>query len=477
MTATQFFSILRARWWVALAVFAIALVGTLGLSLVWPKKYAATASVVVDAKPDPVSAMLYPGMSPPSFMTTQVDILQSERVAQRVVRNLKLTDNPDVRAQWQQATGGQGAIEVWLADTLVRSMDVKPSRESTVLTVTYKAGDPRFAASMANAFVQAYIDVSLDMRTSPAKQYSSFFDGRAKEAREQLEAAQAKLSAFQKDNGIIATDERLDVESARLNELSSQLVTMQAIAGESSSRNTQAQGSSGDKIQDVLSSPVIAALKSDLSRAEVGLQQLNTRYGENHPQVIETKGNIIELRARLEAETRKITGGVTVTNNINRQREAQVRAELEAQRAKVLRMKAVRDEGSVLARDVDNAQRTYDALQTRLTQTNIEGQANQTNINVLSRATPPLEPASPRLLLNLLLAVFGGTLLGVLAALGLEMFDRRVRSSTDVAELLGVPVLGVLPDANRSGLSARRRSSLLQQRVIGRLAGPVIKKL
>lgn len=477
MTATQFFSILRARWWVALAVFAIALVGTLALSLVWPKKYAATASVVVDAKPDPVSAMLYPGMSPPSFMATQVDILQSERVAQRVVRNLKLTDNPEVRGQWQQATGGQGAMEVWLADTLVRSMDVKPSRESTVLTVTYKAGDPRFAAAMANAFVQAYIDVSLDMRTSPAKQYSSFFDGRAKEAREQLEAAQAKLSAFQKDNGIIATDERLDVESSRLNELSSQLVTMQAIAGESSSRNTQAQSSSGDKIQDVLASPVIAALKSDLSRAEVGLQQLNTRYGENHPQVIETKGNIIELRARLEAETRKITGGVTVTNNINRQREAQVRGELEAQRAKVLRMKAVRDEGSVLARDVDNAQRTYDALQTRLTQTNIEGQANQTNINVLSRATPPLEPASPRLVLNLLLAVFGGTLLGVLAALGLEMFDRRVRSSTDVAELLGVPVLGVLPDANRSGLSARRRSSLLQQRVIGRLAGPVIKKL
>ena len=364
MTATQFFSILRARWWVALAVFAIALVGTLALSLVWPKKYAATASVVVDAKPDPVSAMLYPGMSPPSFMATQVDILQSERVAQRVVRNLKLTDNPEVRGQWQQATGGQGAMEVWLADTLVRSMDVKPSRESTVLTVTYKAGDPRFAAAMANAFVQAYIDVSLDMRTSPAKQYSSFFDGRAKEAREQLEAAQAKLSAFQKDNGIIATDERLDVESSRLNELSSQLVTMQAIAGESSSRNTQAQSSSGDKIQDVLASPVIAALKSDLSRAEVGLQQLNTRYGENHPQVIETKGNIAELRARLEAETRKITGGVTVTNNINRQREAQVRGELEAQRAKVLRMKAVRDEGSVLARDVDNAQRTYDALQT-----------------------------------------------------------------------------------------------------------------
>jgi chain length determinant protein EpsF len=475
MTATQFFSILRARWWLALAVLAVVLAATVALSLVWPKKYAATASVVVDAKPDPVSAMLYPGMSPPSFMATQVDILQSDRVAQRVVRNLKLADNPEVRAQWQQATGGQGLVEAWLADSLVRSLEVKPSRESTVLTVTYKAGDPRFAATMANAFVQAYIDTSLDMRTGPAKQYSSFFDGRAKEAREQLEASQGKLSAFQKANGIIATDERLDVENSRLNELSSQLVTMQAISSESSSRNTQAQGASGDKIQDVLSNPVIASLKNDLSRAEVGLQMLNTRYGENHPQVIETKGNIAELRARLEAETRKVTGGVSVSATINRQREAQVRAELESQRAKVLRMKAVRDEGSVLARDVDNAQRTYDALQTRLTQTNLEGQANQTNINLLSQATPPVDPASPRLGLNVLLAVFGGTLAGVLAALALEMADRRVRSTTDVAELLGVPVLGVLPNANLTGLSAKRRSSLLQQRVIGRLAGPVIK--
>ena len=64
---------------------------------------------------------------------------------------------------------------------------------------------------------------------------------------------------------------------------------------------------------------------------------------------------------------------------------------------------------------------------------------------------------------------------GRLAALALEMADRRVRSTTDVAELLGVPVLGVLPNANLTGLSAKRRSSLLQQRVIGRLAGPVIK--
>lgn len=475
MSASQFFSILRARWWVVVLVFALVMVGTVAASLVWPKRYSAVASVVVDVKPDPVSAMLYPGMSPPAFMATQVDILQSERVAQRVVRNLKLTDNPDVRAQWQQATQGQGSIEAWLADNLLRSMEVRPSRESNVMSITFKGPDPRFAAGMANAFVQAYIDISLDMRTSPAKQYSSFFDGRAKEARERLEAAQIKLSDFQKSNNILATEERFDVENARLNELSSQLVAMQALAAESTSRQTQAQGSSGDRIQDVLNNPVIAGMKSDLSRAEATLQTLNARYGENHPQVIEAKANIGELRSRLESETRRVAGGVTVSNTINRQREAQVRAELEAQRSKVLRMKAVRDESSVLARDVENAQRTYDALQARGTQSSLESQANQTNIYQLTQASPPAEPSSPRLGLNALLAMFGGTLVGVLTAMALELFDRRVRSSTDVAELLGVPVLGVLPDARRTGLSAQRRAALLQQRVIGRLGPPQTK--
>ena len=114
-------------------------------------------------------------------------------------------------------------------------------------------------------------------------------------------------------------------------------------------------------------------------------------------------------------------------------------------------------------------------MQARGTQSSLESQANQTNIYQLTQASPPAEPSSPRLGLNALLAMFGGTLVGVLTAMALELFDRRVRSSTDVAELLGVPVLGVLPDARRTGLSAQRRAALLQQRVIGRLGPPQTK--
>lgn len=471
MTFGQFLSILRARWKVALLTFAVIVVATIGASVVWPKKYTAVASVVVDAKPDPVSAMMYPGMASPAFMATQVDILQSDRVARRVVRNLKLDQNPQIRAQWQEATGGEGAIEPWLADVFQRSMDVKPSRESNVITVSYKAPDPRFAAALANAFVQAYIDTSLEMRVDPARQYSNFFDVRAKAAREALETAQGKLSAFQREKGIIATDERLDVENARLNELSSQLVALQAVATESTSRQAQAQAQ-GDKIQDVLSNPLISGLKADLTRNEARLQELNARYGDKHPQVVEAKASIAELRTRIDAEIKRVTGGVGVTNTINRQREAQVRRELDEQRAKVLRMKAVRDEGQVLVREVENAQRTYDSVLARLNQTSLESQTTQSNVYALTQATPPVEPSSPRLMLNALLAVFVGTMVAVAVAIGLEFRDRRVRDSRDILAALGLPVIGVLPDGRRRTASSRRSNELMQQRVLGRLTTP-----
>ena len=472
MTFGQFFSILRARWLTAVVAFAIIFGGTIAGSLVWPKKYTATASVVVDAKPDPVSAMIYPGITSPSFMATQVDVIQSDRVGLRVVRNLKLAENPQFRAQWRDEADGQGSIESWLADTFQRSMDVKPSRESNVINVSYRATDPRVAAVLANAFVQAYIDTTLEMRVDPARQYSSFFDVRSKEAREALEKAQSKLSAFQREKGIIASDERLDVENARLNELSSQLVALEAVRSESSSRQAQAQGASSDRLQEVLLNPLIAGLRGDLTRSEAKLQELNSRYGENHPLVVEAKANIAELRSRIDAETKRVTSGVGVSNNINRQRESQTRAELEAQRTKVLKLKEVRDEGAVLQRDIESAQRAYDAVVSRLNQSSLESQANQSNVFVLTQATPPIGPSSPRLLLNTLLALIIGTFVALVIALLRELLDRRVRAHEDVYGALGIPVIGVMPKPRARKFIGAKRDLLMQQRVLGRLPPP-----
>lgn len=467
MTFGQFLSILRARKWAALLVFALVVATTVVVSLLLPKQYKGEASVVIDAKPDPVTAMVNPTAALPSFMATQVDILTSDRVAMRVIRDLKLTDVPALREQWQDEGEGKGTFEQYLITLLQKYLDVKPSRESNVITITYKSADPRFAAGMANAFAQAYIATTLELRVDPAQNFKKFFDLQTKDARDTLEKAQAKLSAYQQQKGIIATDERLDVENARLNELSSQYTQLQALSAESSSRQTQAQGTQGDRLQEVLNNPVIGGLKVDLSRGEARLQELSAKYGDAHPQVVEAKANIAELRARIDAETRKITGGVGVSNTINKSREAQLRVALEAQRAKVLQMKAVRDEGLVLQREVENAQRMYDSLAVRLSQSGLEAQNTQSYANMLTVAQPPAEHSSPKLLLNTLLAVFLGLLLALAVALLKELADRRVRAPEDAVAALGLPVLGILPKPGAKRFNPARPALQMPQQTLG----------
>ncbi|HET9644473.1 MAG TPA: chain length determinant protein EpsF [Burkholderiaceae bacterium] len=474
MNANQFLAILKARWWVAAAVLLLTVVTTIVVSLLLPKRYSATSTLVVDVKsPDPIAGIVFPALQLPSYIATQVDIILSDRVAQRAVRSLKLAENPEVRANWMEATGGTGSIEAWIAGTLRHGLEARPAKESSVINVSYTGQDPRFVAAVVNAFVQAFLDTSVELRADPARQYSSFFDERAKQLRDQVEAAQAKLSTFQREHGLVVNDERLDVETQRLNELSSQLVQLQAQSADSESRTRQARGVNSDAMMEVLSNPVVGTLKTELSRAEARLQELNSRLGANHPQVIEARANIAELRSRMNAEIHRVTGSMDIANKINRSREADIRATLEAQRAKVLKLKAQRDEAAVLQRDAENAQRSYDNVLVRRAQSSLESQANQTNIGVLSSAVPPATPSGPKVLLNTLLSIAVGALLAIGAAVLVELIDRRVRTLNDVGDTLGLPLLGVLPGAApRRKLFAQRRTPLLQQRILGQLPHP-----
>ena len=406
-------------------------------------------------------------------MATQVDVLTSDRVAQHVVRKLGLAEEPQAREAWLKATDGAGSLEAWLVEAIQLALDVKPSRESNVISVSFKSPDPVKAAMVANAFVQAYLDVSLELRVDPAKQYSAFFDTRGKELRANVERAQAKLSAYQREKGvIIASDGQLDVEAARLNELSAQLVAIQAAAADSSSRQVQAQASA-DRLQEVVNNPVLSGLRGDITRAEARLQELTSRLGDNHPQVIEAKANIASLRNRLDAETRRVTGSLGVTNTINRQREAEIRGALEAQRARVLRLRTAREEGAVLIRDLENAQRAYDAVLARLNQTSLESQTTQGNAYVLTQAAPPIMPSSPKVVRNVFLSIVFGLALAIAAAMLLEFVDRRVHTVDEVSELLGLPLLGVLPKPGGKGRFASRRIPLVSsQATFHRLPAP-----
>jgi chain length determinant protein EpsF len=418
-----------------------------GYTLWLPKQYTASAAVVLDVKSiDPVTGTALQGMMASGYMATQLDIINSDRTARAVVKVLKLDGSASVKDMWMESTNGRGQLIDWLSALLQKNLDVKPSRESNVVNITYSATDPAFAATVANAFAQAYIDVNLDLRLAPARQYAAFFVEQTKTARDKLEAAQQALSDYLQKNGITSADERLDYETTKLNETSSQLTGVQAQTTDSQSKR---QSSKADTVAEVMQNPLINNLKSDIARLEAKLTESGGNLGKNHPQTLRTESELATVRAQLEQETRKVSSSIETTYQISKQREDQLRAALNSQKGRVLILNKQRDELNVLRREVESAQHIFDTMSARASQSNIESQTNQTNIAILNPAIAPTSPSKPRVMLNILVSVFLGMLLGVGLALTLELRKRYVRSPDDLTDALGIPLLGQLSSAAR----------------------------
>jgi chain length determinant protein EpsF len=470
MTFEQFFLILRARWMRALGVFAGVVILATVLSIIWPPQYTATTSVVIDSKTDPVTSVLggaYSEQLLASYVTTQADVIASERVAQLVVKSIHLDRDPELQEKWHSSTDGRGDIVTWLADYLLdKKLTVKAAqsatRASNVIEIDVRWSDGPTAAALANAFAKSAIVTNIELKVAPAKEYAAWFEQRSRDLRADLAIKQKRLSDFQNANGIVATDEKLDVENARLAELSTQMVAIEGQRLDSQSRQRQLSGDNAS-IPEVLQSPVIGSLKKDLADSQARQADIAARLGKNHPDYIAANAEVKGISERIEQEITKIATSLGKTSQVDLRREGEIRAALEAQKMRVMELKHRHDEASVLESEVQSAQRDLDAVNQRLAQSSLEGQAQQTNIVQLTEAAVPIKPSSPKLLLNVALAMIMGFGLGILAAMHAESRDPRIRSDRELNDLLGVPVLGKIPHVKLSNgrhagqLSAAKR--------------------
>ena len=467
MTLHQFLLILRARYRVAAFVLLAAVLVALVVSLVLPKTYVAQTALLVDVRSaDPLAGGgggggVIPGMVAPSYMATQVDIIAGDRVAQRVVKTLRMDENPTSRERWLEATEGRGSLDVWLAESLQKKLEVRPARESNVINITFKGNDADTVAQIANAFAQSYLDINLALKTEPARLYAEWFDEQTKASRAKLEEAQTRLSGYQQKAGIVTSDERVDYESAKLGEISSQLTRVQ---GETTDSQSKRNGR-GDTVAEVMANPLINSLKTDIARLESKVQEASVNLGPNHPMRQRAESELASLKGRLVSETARITSSIETSYLVGKDRERELQGAVGAQRARVMSLNKQRDEMNVYRRDVESAQKAYDAVSQSASQSRLQSLTNQTNVVRLNTAVPPLKPASPKLLTNLLIAGFGGTLLGIAFALMLELTNRRVRSTEDLMHVLDLPVL-----ASISSGSAHSRLPGSQLLTLGRSA-------
>jgi chain length determinant protein EpsF len=440
MSIRRFILIIRARWGIVLTIVLAAALVAAAMSLLLPKQYLATASVLADIKADPVVGNPNPSQMASNYIATQIDVVNSDRVARHVVELLGLENDAQSKQEWKQATGGSGDLKAWLAEGLRLHLRATPSRESNVITIGFQWTDPQQAAIFANAFAQSYIQTSVELKVAPAKQYADWFKERSDELSSELAAKQRQLADFERDEGIVPTGERLDIEASRLAELSTQLVQIQAQRQDSQSRQRKIDNI--ESLPEVLQSPVVSALKAQLSNAEIALDKLRERLGDSHPQYIQAKSEVDELHERIAQESERIVGSMKTTVAVNSRRESAIRAALEEQKAHVLEMKHQQDQAAILADAVQTAQRNLEAVNQRLAQSSLESLSQQTTLVLLTPATAPFIRDSPKPRLDMLIALFLGTILGVATALIVEHRNQRVRSEEDLLHVVGVPLLG-----------------------------------
>jgi polysaccharide biosynthesis transport protein len=473
MTPRQVLAVLAVRWPWVLATLLLSIAAGTAVSLTMLKRYTASAAVMLDVRtPDQVSLGAPNSSLPGGYIATQIELITSERVGRAVIKDLKLSDDPSILAAWREVDNGHGDLEAWLSEALVKGLVVKPAPVSNVLHFTYTADTADRAATMANAYVKAYVATSQELRTERVRQFGGFFDARAQELRAEVSRAQAKLSEYQQKNGILVGDDKVNVEASRLSDLNTQLVLAQSAAADAAGRMRQA-GRQTDQLQEVWKNPAVVALDAEVTREEVRLRELRSRFGDNHPQLIEQDARLSELKAKLAAEKSRASGYAGFDTSATQNRVAQLSAALEAQRVKVLKMQTHREQFDALQRELDRAQREFDAMQQRVSVASIEGQNTQSNVTVLKQASVPISPSAPNVPKNIAASVAVGLLLGIGLMIGFELLDRRLRTVDDIAQLKQ-PLLVSLPASghNKAVIADTSRTKQMKQRVLTGLPRP-----
>ena len=449
MDLNQYLLALKARKKAFVTVLAVTVFTAVVVALLLPKRYDATATVLIDAREE--QTMAPRGMSPrerAGYIFTQMDLIQSGKVANKVVRDLKLASQPGVREDWERDTGGVGTVEEWVAANLLEKLKVD-SGASNIIIIKFSSNDAKKSADVANAFAKAYLDVALELRTEPSREAGQWFDEQLKTLRADLTGAQSKLASWQKEKGVIGVEERMDVEISRMNEISGELSRQRAATMDAQTRYKQSQdliagGLSLEAFPEVLANGYIITVKSALQAAEQRLQEQSEVLGQNHPTYQRTAAEVQGLKERLGTEATKVVAGLGNAVQQNQKRVQELEAALTAQQDRMLAMKMARVDMAVLSRDLENAQRAYDGALQRAIAVKVDSRVRQTNLAMLTPALEPLKPAFPKVGLISALSVLIGLMLAAGVVYTFEYLDRRVRSRGDLESRLAVPSLGAL---------------------------------
>ena len=484
------------RWLIALITAALTLATLVAVFQIKPR-YVATAKLLLDPQASPYAKTdmpVLPGMLVDrEVIESQMQILTSRKLAAKTVDKLSLVNDPEfnselepksalasllqtLRTNVRDLLGGDaeqvGEVDpatitrAKVIDNFVKKVDVQREGQSRVIGVSAETKSPIKSAQIANALSELYFLDHIEDQFAQRKRMANWLDERLTEFRSAASASQKAVEDYRREAGLFSSrdeagrTERIDTQ--QLTQISSQLIQARSdrAALEARLRTIERVDRSGgadlESVPEVIANTVIGNLRSQEARVQQRTADLETEFGPRHPSMIASKSELQDIRANIRREIGRVLA--SLRNEVTRARAREnvlqeTYKELEARTA-VQNSREVKL--SELAREAEVNQRILEQFLGQFKEVSARQALAEPEARIVANAEPPVLPSYPRKVPTVALAFLGSALLGCALALLLERLNSTFRTSEEVEEATGLPVLSVIP---RFGPSRGRKPS------------------
>lgn len=443
--------ILRKHQWLILTFFLTIVTMVTIASFKMKPIYVATARLEVDRENQSSSPFQNSAYDDDAdlndYIDTQVKILQSETLALQTIKSLDLGHYPEYGGQslaFAPSDGGPQKRPAILGE-FQGNMAVKHLPNSRLIEVTFDSEDGRLSAEVVNAHLQNFIEENFRSRYDATTQASKWLSAELEELRIKMEQSENARIAYERANQIVNVDEKENIATQRLGDLSKQLTEAQADLLQKQALYQQAHAGNVDALPVVRDSLVIQDLIKRQDELDQQYADATEQFGPNYPRVQRLQAQREDVKkaiarekqnavARVDEEYRGAEGHVKLLQ----QALDQAKTDANDMAGKLVQY-------NLLKHDEESNKQLYDSLLQKLKEAGITAGLRSSNIRIVDPALTPASPARPNKARNILLACLVGLIGGIGLAFFREYLDNTVKSPDDIELLTGLPSLAVVP--------------------------------
>ncbi len=441
--------VLLEKAWVVLLLAVAGLLLAAGYIKRAPVLYSSTATLEVQQEEQKIvkmdRAMDREDLRSLDVLQTIAQELKSRSLFERVIDTNNLGTDP----RFVGLMSGTPSRER-LAGALSKMTDVRLRRGTRLIDITVVHQVPELTKLIANSVVEEYKGQSVEQHASSSEVANEFLVQEANRLKEKLQKSENELQAYRERTAAVSLDDRQNTVVAKLKELSTRVTEAKSARIKWESDYAQVERL-GTNVQALLVLTVVAndakvaEIQMTMNKLEGDLANLRQRYKEKHPKYLQALSEIQEWRSAFTNAVLQVPQTVKSTLESIRASEQALSEALTKQEAAAIELNKLSIQYNVLARDVESDRALYEAVLNQMKQTSVAKEAQPTKVKVVQSAYRPERPFSPQKTKILGLGILGGLFCGVLLALGLNALDHSFKTVDQVEEVLGIPVVGVIP--------------------------------